>query len=97
MTVVGTDEMLDRIDELEAERDHWEVVAIARQARGIVLAQKLDAAEAKLTKAVEALRNVVAEYDLFRKKEYERGMSPLDDEMDDARTTLAELKGQKDE
>lgn len=47
--------------------------------------------EAKLAKAVEALDNVVEEYDLFRKYEYERGLSSLDDEIEDARTTLAEL------
>ena len=59
MSIVGTDEMLDRIDELEAERDHWEAVAIARQARGIVLAQKLDAAEAELTKAMGAMETAI--------------------------------------
>jgi hypothetical protein len=37
-----------KLAEVEAERDHWETVAIARQARGIVIAQKLDAAEAAL-------------------------------------------------
>lgn len=50
--------------------------------------------EANLAKAMEALRNVVVEYNLFRKDEYERGLSPLDDEIYDARTTLAELKGE---
>jgi|DEB0MinimDraft_3_1074331.scaffolds.fasta_scaffold01790_18 hypothetical protein len=53
--------------------------------------------DAKLAKAVEALRNVVEEYDLFRKDEYERGMSPLDDEIHDARTTLAELEAKTDD
>jgi len=55
----------------------------------------IDDLEAKLAKALEALSNVVEEYDLFRKDEYERGLSPLDDEIHDARTTLAELKGEK--
>jgi hypothetical protein len=45
--------------------------------------------ESKLTKAVEALENVIEEYDLFRKDEYERGLAPLDDEIHEARTTLA--------
>jgi len=49
----------------------------------------------KLAKAEVALGNVVEEYDLFRRDEYERGLSPLDDEIHDARTTLAELKGKK--
>jgi hypothetical protein len=51
--------------------------------------------EAKLAKAVEAIRNVVEEYDLFRKNEYERGLSPLDDEIHEARATLAEIEGEK--
>jgi predicted nucleic acid-binding Zn-ribbon protein len=51
--------------------------------------------EAKLAKAVEAISNVVEEYDLFRKNEYERGLSPLDDEIHEARTTLAEIDGEK--
>jgi hypothetical protein len=75
-----------RIEELEAKLDTM-VAALAYEGR------RTDAAEAKLAKAVEALSNVVEEYDLFRKDEYERGMSPLDDEIHDARTTLAELKG----
>lgn len=54
---------------------------------------RIEELEAKLAKAVEALDNVVVEYDLFRKYEYERGLSSLDDEIEDARTTLAELKG----
>jgi len=58
------------------------------------VADRLAELEAKLAKAVEALGNVVGEYDLFRKDEYERGLSPLDDEIHDARTTLAELKGE---
>ena len=55
----------------------------------------IDDLEAKLAKAVEVLGNVVEEYDLFRTDEYERGLSPLDDEIHDARTTLAELTGEK--
>ena len=58
-------------------------------------ADRIEELEAKLAKAVDALRNVVEEYDLFRKDEYERGLSPLDDEIHDARTTLAELEGEK--
>ena len=58
---------------------------------------RIEELEAKLAKAVEALDNVVVEYDLFRKYEYERGLSSLDDEIEDARTTLAELKGETDE
>ena len=61
------------------------------------LEAKLSESEALLAKAVEALDNVVVEYDLFRKYEYERGLSSLDDEIEDARTTHAELKGGKDE
>jgi len=61
------------------------------------VADRLAELEAKLAKAVEALGNVVGEYDLFRKDEYERGLSPLDDEIHDARTTLAELKGETDD
>jgi hypothetical protein len=49
--------------------------------------------EAKLAKALEALENVIGEYDLFRKDEYERGLAPLDDEIHEARATLAEIKG----
>lgn len=56
---------------------------------------RIEELEAKLAKAVEALDNVVVEYDLFRKYEYERGLSSLDDEIEDARTTLAELEGEK--
>lgn len=61
------------------------------------LEAKLAESEALLAKAVEALDNVVVEYDLFRKYEYERGLSSLDDKIEDARTTLAELTGGKDD
>lgn len=50
--------------------------------------------EGKLAKAAEALQNVIGEYDLFRKDEYERGLAPLDDEIHEARATLAEIKGE---
>jgi hypothetical protein len=46
---------------------------------------------------VDALENVIEEYDLFRKDEYERGLAPLDDEIHEARTTLAEIKGESHE
>ena len=46
-------------------------------------------AEVKLAKALEALQNVTGEYDLFRKYEYERGLAPLDDEIHNARATIA--------
>ena len=49
---------------------------------------------------LDALRNVVEEYDRFRKDEYERGLSPLDDEIHDARAALAAFDttaGGKDE
>jgi hypothetical protein len=49
------DALAAKLAKVEAERDHWETVAIARQARGIVIAQKLDAAKAKLEKSMEAL------------------------------------------
>ena len=42
---------------------------------------------------VEALENVIGEYDLFRKYEYERGLAPLDDEIHEARAALARVKG----
>jgi hypothetical protein len=48
MTADRIEELEAKLAEVEAERDHWETVAIARQARGIVIAQKLDAAEAAL-------------------------------------------------
>ena len=50
--------------------------------------------EAKLAKAVKALESVIGEYDLFREAEYERGLAPLDDEIHEARATLAEIKGE---
>lgn len=53
--------------------------------------------EANLAKAVEALENVIGEYDLFRKYEYERGLAPLDDEIHEACATLAEIKGESHE
>lgn len=56
-----------------------------------------DEAEANLAKAVEALENVIGEYDLFRKYEYERGLAPLDDEIHEACATLAEIKGESHE
>lgn len=43
---------------------------------------------------VKALENVIGEYDLFRKYEYERGLAPLDDEIHEARTALARVKGE---
>ena len=77
----------DRIEELEAER--------RKTFQALLKVTKIhDEVEAKLAKAVEALGNVVGEYDLFRKDEYERGLSPLDDEIHDARIILAELKGE---
>jgi len=42
---------------------------------------------------VEALENVIGEYDLFRKEEYDRGLAPLDDEIHEARAALARVKG----
>ena len=60
-------------------------------------ADRIEELEAKLAKMVEALDNVVKEYDLFRKYEYERGLSSLDDEIEDARSTLAELKEQSND
>ena len=93
-----TTEAADRIEELEGQ-----LKTVLDRETSILryYDAKLDAAEAKLAKAVEALRNVVEEYDLFRKDEYERGMSPLDDEIHDARTTLVavskthKLKGEQ--
>ena len=61
------------------------------------LEDKLAECEARLGKAVEALQNVIGEYDLFRKNEYERGLAPLDDEIHEARATLAEIKLQSSE
>lgn len=58
---------------------------------------KLAECEARLGKAVEALENVIGEYDLFREAEYERGLAPLDDEIHEARATLAEIKSHSDE
>jgi predicted nucleic acid-binding Zn-ribbon protein len=83
-------------DAEEAEAYAEELEAKLKTAEGIGRAFEEDAGQLreKLAKAVETLRNVVEEYDLFRKDEYERGLSPLDDEIHDARTTLAELKGE---
>jgi C4-type Zn-finger protein len=58
---------------------------------------KLSKTEGILARVVDALENVIEEYDLFRKDEYERGLAPLDDEIHDARTTLAEIKGESHE
>jgi len=58
------------------------------------VAEIISKLEAKLAKALEALENVIGEYDLFRKDEYERGLAPLDDEIHEARATLAEIKGE---
>ena len=55
---------------------------------------RIEELEASLAKAVEALQNVIGEYDLFRKDEYERGLAPLDDEIHEARAALAEIKGE---
>jgi len=82
----------DRIDELKGQLKTVLEREAATHARHDARIEELDA---KLAKAVDALRNVVEEYDLFRKDEYERGMSPLDDEIYDARATLAELKGEQ--
>jgi polyhydroxyalkanoate synthesis regulator phasin len=61
------------------------------------MAERIMEHEAKLAKALEALENVIGEYDLFRKDEYERGLAPLDDEIHEARATLAEIKGERHE
>jgi hypothetical protein len=87
--------MENGIAEAEKERDEWKSLAEAAikddASKNIYYAEL----KAKLAKAVEAIRNVVEEYDLFRKNEYERGLSPLDDEIHAARTTLAEIEGEK--
>jgi hypothetical protein len=84
---------MDHIDALEAkvrEAALSELSALSQASEAYTAQLE---AEAKLAKAVGTLRDVVDEYDRFRKDEYERGLSPLDDEMYDARATLAAIKG----
>ena len=80
-----------RIEELEAELATCEKYKAAYAECDRIGTQAVRDLESKLQKAMEALGNVVGEYDLFRKDEYERGLSPLDHEIYDARITLAEL------
>lgn len=71
--------------------------AALREAAGIAR-KGIEAFGAKMRAApevlalVEALENVIGEYDLFRKEEYDRGLAPLDDEIHEARATLADIK-----
>jgi hypothetical protein len=81
--------------ELKAKLATCEKCRDAYDRMGRIGTQAVRDLEAKLEKAVEAIRNVVEEYDLFRKNEYERGLSPLDDEIHAARATLAEIEGEK--
>jgi chromosome segregation ATPase len=81
-------------EELEREQKGWQEAAVKLMHKLTASEAKLAECEARLRKALEALENVIGEYDLFRKDEYERGLAPLDDEIHEARSTLAEISSE---
>jgi Uri superfamily endonuclease len=85
---IGTDERLDRIEELEADLRKMALDYLAADGQAAEAYQAQLAAEAKLAKAVEALEKLARLGNGDRYGNSDGNMI--------ARTTLAELKGETD-
>jgi len=88
--------------ELEKERDAFKANADFMYAERMDAQERAEAAEAKLTKAVKALDEVDFKYDMQNKGSlYSDSWGGWESAFEEAaiavRTTLAELKGEKDE
>ena len=88
----------ERIEQLERERDHaWSMVAkadgdaVRAAANALQMQIARQAAEAKLAKAIDALRD--AEVCLRQSARGDATINDMETWADDARTTLAELEG----
>lgn len=102
-----SDDLMKRAREAWKTGDDWEAMVLLRPTANRIeeLEAKLSKSEALLAKAVGDLASVMSQYDRFREDEYAVGLAPLDDAIETARTTLAELssvscanlKGETDE
>ena len=86
-----------RIEELESELEGRKKLMLTLAGDKIDLVSELAGIKFKLAKAVGNLASVMSQYDRFREDEYAVGLAPLDDAIETARTTLAELRGETDE
>ena len=84
-----SDDLVKRAREAWKTGDDWEAMVLLRPT-----ANRIEELEAKLERAVEALGGMI---DLFSEDNVLRKGTHLNMEISNARTTLAELKGETDE
>jgi predicted nucleic acid-binding Zn-ribbon protein len=86
-----------KVEELETKLEDYKRLMLTLTGDKIDLVSQLAGVKFKLAKAVGNLASVMSQYDRFREDEYAVGLAPLDDAIETARTTLAELRGETDE